>query len=1036
MSYQKIKNAIESRQALLVLGAGTTIQSVHAESKRYASWSGLIESGIEYVREHVDSSDDAWLNWVKGDLARADQGSDALIMAAQKVQGKLKGGHFREWLADSIGALTTHDERLFKAIRSLHAPIATTNYDTLIDKFSGVDSVTWKEPALLQQALSLRFDAIIHLHGVWTNPDSVIFSAESYGRIIGNEAAQMLQSAAFTTKTWIFIGAGDTVSDPNLGQLVEWISREIPDSANFHYLLCRAEELAELQDKYHGTCIVPVKYGSNYPDIIGYLSRIGKECWSGSASESVKRSTASLNAIADRIRNEVIISSHNSSDEVLSVDDLLIPPVLIPAAHEEVVNSAREEGGRARVRCDVKNDARASENIVVISEEAAGLTSALEWLIHERARSVGNLVPVIVDFSALSRGARPLERAIRRELNEMDISVAPGEQLPNLVVAIDNVISVRNPSSDLHKRFERMLVDLQQEHIHSFVIGCRPGGEIDINQRLESVGIDLKLRYIGQINFSDAKKLARLVAPSRATELAKRAFSIVDRENLSRTPMTMALLFDVLLRGEVTLATASDTALLDAYVSLLLGRGNPYDDARVSLDSLEREAILATLAERFVRESAGSLSQSDTISTFENLFEEVGWSDIPTEILENLKSRHILSYSRGQVKFSQASFLHLFAAKRAMESSEFKEFLLSKPLYYAPIISHYAALTRNDDEVLKRVGELVAVDLGAPPEGGRILRAYSEEDLTLQNDDLEDFVSAIVPAAGASSSDSCASEKSLDSHENDDEVGLYYDDFSNPKDRDPFPASNVDEAPPLMKAIAALSLVSNVLRDSELVRNVQLKQEILKNTLFVWGRLVEILDTDAEMQRFATDLASDLADEWRLEGDKRAELTFDVSASLGLMVGYSVMSSNLASRKLIKSLDACFADEGFTRQAGGSVMGSMLAHYMRENNWTEKFLITQSEHPSILAVHWIFWKFAFESYRGEQSLSVRQMENIEEFMANREIRRLGIANRSLMEAKRREVRQKLRKARSMSLAEGAARRSIEKARKSRGANQS
>lgn len=1027
MSYARIKDAIQSRHALIVAGAGVTMASVSRDEISQTSWKGLLESGIQYVKENVDADSAQWEQWVRGDLEQTQDVANALIMAAQKIQNKLSGGHYRAWLRQSVGALTAHDNRLIRSIEKLNVPIATTNYDQLIEQVLSRQSTDWCDPVGMQAALQLRSDDVMHLHGVWNNPDSVIFSSESYGKIVADKSAQLIQEAAGTATTFIFLGAGSTVDDPNLGQLMNWIQNKLPGSDSFHYLLCLNGDLASLQKRYHGTCVQPTAYGSSHADLNGYLARLATDCWgSETTAEVLKLNVTSLNAMADRVKGEVITSSHSNAKENLGVDDLLIPPVLLPAAHEDIIQSAEEGMTGQRIRCDVRSDARNLSGMVIIGEETSGLTSALEWLVHERARASVDLIPVIVDFVSFGKGVKPLQRAIRRELNDMEISIAPGDELPKLVVAIDNVVSTPNISSEVHRQFERLVSDLGENFVDSFVLGCRPGAEFDILERLEAADLRAKSRYIGHVTFSDAKRLAKLVAPARAAELADRAFSIISRECLSRTPMTMALLLDVLLRGEVTLATASDTALLDAYVSLLLGRGNPYDDARFSLDSKEREAILATLAERFVREQAGSISQSDTISTFESMFDEVGWDDVPTEVLENLKSRHILAYSRGQVKFTQTSFLHLFAAKRATESESFKEFLLSNPLYYAPIISHYAALTRSDVDVLKQVGKLVRGGVELSSENAPIFSEYDENNSILQSDDLEEFAKALDPKSSSGKEDQPQVVESERDEEETDEY--YYDTLSPIRERAPYPANNMEDAPPLMKSIAALALVSNVLRDSELVRNVELKTAILRDTLAVWGKLVHILDTDESIQATALEMAEDLANEFEIRESKREEFVFSLSSTLGIFIGSGSMVSNLASRKLLKALDGCFVDPAFLEDVGATVMGALLSYETGASDWPAKFLEAQKNYGGVLAVHMLMWKYAMRKYYYDRALKREAVSDLEEFMCEREIRRLRLTQVSEVSAKRTELLGKMRRSRALALAEASARQKIEEKR--------
>lgn len=150
--------------------------------------------------------------------------------------------------------------------------------------------------------------------------------------------------------------------------------------------------------------------------------------------------------------------------------------------------------------------------------------------------------------------------------------------------------------------------------------------------------------------------------------------------------------------------------LLDQFVSSLLGR-EIFEDSRFSIDARDREAILSALASLYARNKAGALAEDDVVRFLTELFEEYGWNESPTAMLESLKARHILTTRRSDpkniVRFAQSSYLYLFAAKQAKEDPPFKEELIDDGLFYSKIITHYASLVRNDQGVLERVHALV-----------------------------------------------------------------------------------------------------------------------------------------------------------------------------------------------------------------------------------------------------------------------------------------------------------------------------------------
>ena len=589
--------------------------------------------------------------------------------------------------------------------------------------------------------------------------------------------------------------------------------------------------------------------------------------------------------------------------------------------------------------------------LLLVGEENAGLTTALDWLTAEAYGQQPELAPVLVDFKQLGSGNRPLDRQLRRELLGAAALGDRRDPLPPCALAIDNALV--QPS----RIFARMLEELTIGGFPFLVLGCRLGDEAELTERASAAGLELTVRYLGPMRLSDARALAGLVEPTRADGLADKAMAIVQREHLPRTPLTFGLLFSVLLHGESLLGTASETALLDAYVNLLLGRGDPHDDARFQLDSLEKTDILATLAAEHVQAKAGSLPEAKVIATLASYFEAVGWSEDPFDALATFKARHLLTVRSGKVRFSQSSFLHLFAAKRAMEDHPFRQLLYEEPLRYAPIIKHYAALTRNDPEVLRKVRGLLGPF--RQPEGAPD-GTFGDVLPLAEVNTVDDLVGLLNPDRGSSEG---APSEQPDVHA---QVAERYEVLleeidDGDADPDPFPLDDLDNASEWRRFFIALTLVSNVLRDSELVKDLNLKREVLMNTLEAWGSFVAAVERDDSYIALMTRLARELSEVLAPPG-RRDDFVEDFVESAPMLTGMGGMSATLASRKLTRLIEECFSDEDFCARRYQAVMGALLAFDLQQPGWPGVFMTVFDRHSTSKALRVVLRRLAQTAY--------------------------------------------------------------------------
>jgi tetratricopeptide (TPR) repeat protein len=256
--------------ALIVAGTGVSILATGDQP--CARWDGLIRNGIEYcVQTNLLHPDEAAS--LRGLLKK--KGVSKLLDVAERVSqtlGAPEGGEFRRWLRSSVGSLELRYREIIDAIHEIGTLIATTNYDDLLTRHRGIEPVPWtRSPAALEVIRGDRH-GVLHLHGYYDDPPSVVLGVRSYQKLLEGGRVQAIQQAVAASRTLLFIGCGDGLSDPNFGALLKWTASFFGDSIYRHYCLCRASELKALQKRYPPSeRLFYLAYGKNFDDLVPFL---------------------------------------------------------------------------------------------------------------------------------------------------------------------------------------------------------------------------------------------------------------------------------------------------------------------------------------------------------------------------------------------------------------------------------------------------------------------------------------------------------------------------------------------------------------------------------------------------------------------------------------------------------------------------------------------------------------------------------------------------------------------------------------------
>ena len=188
-------------EVVVLVGAGVAVGA--AGGKPEAGWEGLMLSGIaraeavngtlppsfgEVLREQL-----VW-GTLEGLLGVAEQVTSAL--------GGREGGEFKRWLRESVGFLAPGGPVGAGRAVGVESSIADDQDDGLLEEASGFAWLTWRDPSRVQRVLRGDAQAVVHLHGFWDDPASVVFGVRAYEALLGSAGAQGLQRALGATKSF------------------------------------------------------------------------------------------------------------------------------------------------------------------------------------------------------------------------------------------------------------------------------------------------------------------------------------------------------------------------------------------------------------------------------------------------------------------------------------------------------------------------------------------------------------------------------------------------------------------------------------------------------------------------------------------------------------------------------------------------------------------------------------------------------------------------------------------------------------------
>jgi hypothetical protein len=221
---------------LVIVGAGVSFGATGAD---HAKWQGLLEHGLRRLGA-ISGEAEAHTKGLIAKLERAFNPftQDTVLDFADKITTDFRLTHheaYDNWLRDSVGQLKCRPDNnsraTLEAIRVLQregALIATTNYDSLLKDVTNTPVVTWEDQNAVFKFINRDCPGILHIHGHWERPSSVVLGRQSYDGVIKADAFQEELRRLWSNTSWLYLGTGNGMADPHFQRLLSWSKRWVP----------------------------------------------------------------------------------------------------------------------------------------------------------------------------------------------------------------------------------------------------------------------------------------------------------------------------------------------------------------------------------------------------------------------------------------------------------------------------------------------------------------------------------------------------------------------------------------------------------------------------------------------------------------------------------------------------------------------------------------------------------------------------------------------------------------------------------------
>ena len=268
-AFHRASLEIDPVRTLLVLGPQVTCVCL-SEAKStltapsFLSYKTLVEKGIQKSVE-LERSNDYEDSRSRREMLLQNAYELEPSFAAYKVVESLKAyNQYEPWIKESFhGAREIHFD--FESSRTLQhimhlrkrgVRLVYTHYDDILARALGLPVVLMEEEENTRK-WSQGFPALLHLHGVFTNPYSLKMDCLAYQSAIGNGKSAGILREQFQSRSVIFIGYDNQFMDPFLPKIIQTFATPLTMPTSLPLLLTTLKKFPAING------ILPMTVDSN-----------------------------------------------------------------------------------------------------------------------------------------------------------------------------------------------------------------------------------------------------------------------------------------------------------------------------------------------------------------------------------------------------------------------------------------------------------------------------------------------------------------------------------------------------------------------------------------------------------------------------------------------------------------------------------------------------------------------------------------------------------------------------------------------------
>lgn len=657
-----------------------------------------------------------------------------------------------------------------------------------------------------------------------------------------------------------------------------------------------------------------------------------------------------LGPLAQIAQEQSLIAGDLALTSSATVSDLLISPTFWPVPNKEAIDATvpKERRPKPINALDALQHARV---LIVSGEHSSGVTSSLLWVLEQHFRLRGTALPAYAQADErLSLGR------LNHALSNAQGSHVEGQPTPRILAIDDVKLSDRRAKA----RLLRFLDD--NPHV-TVIIGCHEDEHAVTTQILEARQIAYETVFLAPFGRREMRELIMRIAGPDSSELVQRVLNVIHGQGLARNPLNVAALIAVVTREE-DLTELNESGLLQSYVTILLENPVAVDPEGLAMDYRRREHFLAHFAAKLVEQNRSRLQRLNAEQLVLEYYDGLGWQSASAgQLLDSLIRRRVLSENDDGVGFRYPALLHLFAAKAAIENTDFARMTLEDPIRYADIIRHTAGLKRSDANLLRSVCSR-AVELirsAAPGLDVEQFELITDRDGWSQIDDLNQVRRLVRPPGPP------PSEEELD------EIWDEMPEMPPTEQPEAFPEVRGEEG--LERLAPPIELLASVLKSSELVADIDLKTEVLREVIVGWSRLSILLAVREDETRDLQDILARLFRDEQ-DDDKRKRAVEHFSRVLVVTVMTFALYAGVGSQHLQAVMDKVFEDEQLLSETANDLFATMLYAMLDLPKWPARLGTLHARHGKHPMVKEVARRWALRRYV-EGELEARTQEELE-----------------------------------------------------------